>query len=29
MALKNSLTGEIRRSYDIAALEDAAKLMRG
>ena len=29
MALKNSLSGEVRRSYDIAALEDAAKLMRG
>jgi len=29
MALMNSLSGEIRRSYDIAALEDAARLMRG
>lgn len=29
MALKNSVTGEIRRFYNIEDLEDAAKLMRG
>ena len=29
MALKNSATGEIRRSYSIEELKDAAKLMRG
>jgi transketolase len=29
MALKNSVTGEIRRFYNIEELEDAAKLMRG
>ena len=29
MALKNSVTGEVRRTYTIADLEDAAKLMRG
>jgi transketolase len=29
MALKNSATGEIRRSYSIDELKDAAKMMRG
>jgi transketolase len=29
MALKNSVTGEIRRFYNIEDLKDAAKLMRG
>jgi transketolase len=29
MALKNSVTGEIRRLYSIEELKDAAKLMRG
>jgi len=29
MALKNSVTGEVRRSYNITELEDAARLMRG
>jgi transketolase len=29
MALKNSVTGEVRRSYNITELEDAASLMRG
>jgi transketolase len=29
MALKNSVTGEVRRFYNIEELEDAAKLMRG
>ncbi len=29
MALKNSVTGEIRRAYTIDELEDAARLMRG
>jgi transketolase len=29
MALKNSATGEIRRSYSIEELKDAAKMMRG
>jgi transketolase len=29
MALKNSATGEIRRSYSIEQLKDAAKMMRG
>jgi len=28
-ALKNSVTGEVRRSYNITELEDAARLMRG
>jgi transketolase len=29
MALKNSATGEIRRSYSIEELKDAVRLMRG
>jgi transketolase len=29
MALKNSVTGEVRRTYTVADLEDAARLMRG
>ena len=29
MALKNSTTGETRRSYSIEELKDAAKMMRG
>jgi len=29
MALKNSATGEIRHSYSIEELKDAAKMMRG
>jgi transketolase len=29
MALKNSVTGEVRRPYTITDLEDAARLMRG
>jgi transketolase len=29
MALKNSATGEVRRSYSVEELKDAAKLMRG
>ena len=29
MALKNSTTGEIRRTYSIDELKDAAKMMRG
>ena len=29
MALKNSVTGEVRRAYTVADLEDAARLMRG
>src|SRR5262245_66681678 len=29
MALRNSVTGEIRRPYSIAELKDAANLMRG
>ncbi len=29
MALKNSVTGEVRRSYTVTELEDAARLMRG
>ncbi len=29
MALKNSVTGEVRRAYSVEELKDAAKLMRG
>ena len=29
MALKNSVTGEVRRAYSVDELKDAAKLMRG
>jgi len=29
MPLKNSVTGEVRRSYSVEELQDAAKLMRG